>query len=161
MTTLDGSIRQAIEADLARSQLSERKLGAFAVGNPALIPQIKAGGSMRLDTADQLLSYMNEAPIGPPFRSEVEAFLSETGIGERRFGAKAAGEGRHVRLVLERDGIAARPCDFPVLVGLLAGRRAGRRMGTRPGQVPAGSVHGPPPDSSASRSTSACAIRTL
>ena len=35
---------------------------------------------------------MNEAPIGPTFRSEVEAFLSETGIGERRFGSKAAGD---------------------------------------------------------------------
>ena len=92
MTTLDDSIRKAIEAYLARSQLSERKLGAFAVGDPALIPRIKAGGSMRLDTADQLLSYMNEEPIGPTFRSEVEAFLSETGIGERRFGAKAAGD---------------------------------------------------------------------
>ena len=92
MTALDDSIRQAIEAYLARSQLSERKLGAFAVGDPALIPRIKAGGSMRLGTADQLLSYMNEAPIGPTFRREVEAFLSETGIGERRFGSKAAGD---------------------------------------------------------------------
>ena len=51
MTTLDDSIRQAIEAYLARSQLSERKLGAFVVGDPALIPRLKAGGSMRLDTA--------------------------------------------------------------------------------------------------------------
>ena len=92
MTTLDDSIRKAIETYLARSRLSERKLGAFAVGDPALIPRIKAGGSMRLDTADQLLSYMNEQPIGPTFRSEVEAFLSETGIGERRFGSKAAGD---------------------------------------------------------------------
>ena len=92
MTTLDASIRQAVEAYLARSQLSERKLGAFAVGNPGLIPQIKAGGSMWLDTADQLLSYMNEEPVGPTFRSEVEAFLSETGVGERKFGAKAAGD---------------------------------------------------------------------
>ena len=92
MTTLEDSIRQAIEAYLARSQLSERKLSAFAVGDPALVPRVRAGGSMRLDTADQLLTYMNEEPIGPAFRSEVEAFLSETGIGERKFGAKAAGD---------------------------------------------------------------------
>ena len=92
MTTLEDSIRQAIEAYLARSQLSERKLGAFAVGDPALIPRFRASGSMRLDTADQLLTYMNEEPIGPLFRSEVEAFLSETGIGERKFGGKAAGD---------------------------------------------------------------------
>ena len=92
MTTLEDSIRQAIEAYLARSQLSERKLSAFAVGDPTLIPRFKASGSMRLDNADELLSYMNEEPIGPAFRSEVEAFLSESGIGERKFGGKAAGD---------------------------------------------------------------------
>ncbi len=89
MATLDDSIRQAIQTHLARSQLSERKLGAFAVGDPSLVPRLKAGGTMRLDTADQLLRYMNEAPIGPTFRTEVEAFLSETGIGERKFGSAA------------------------------------------------------------------------
>ena len=47
---------------------------------------------MRLDTADQLLCYMNQAPIGPGFVSEVEAFLSDTGIGHRRFGSIAAGD---------------------------------------------------------------------
>ena len=92
MTTLEDSIRQAIEAYLARSQLSERKLSAFAVGDPALIPRVRAGGSMRLDTADQLLTYMNEEPIGPAFRSDVEAFLSETGIGEEMFGAASVGD---------------------------------------------------------------------
>ncbi len=100
MATLDDSIRQAIEAYLARSRLSERKLGAFAVGDPALIPRVKAGGSMRLDTADQLLTYMKEEPIGPTFRSEVEAFLSETGIGERKFGSKAAGDPTFVTKLL-------------------------------------------------------------
>ena len=92
MTTLEDSIRQAIEAYLARSQLSERKLSAFAVGDPALIPRVRAGGSMLLDTADQLLTYMNEEPIGPAFRGEVEAFLSETGIGEHQFGDAAVGD---------------------------------------------------------------------
>lgn len=92
MTTFEDSIRQAIEAYLARSQLSERKLSAFAVGDPAIIPRFRTGGSMRLDTADQLLTYMNEEPIGPTVLSEVEAFLSKTGIGERRFGMAAAGD---------------------------------------------------------------------
>ena len=91
MTTLEDSIRQAIEAYLARFRLSERKLGAFVTGDTAFIPRVRAGASMRLDTADRLLIYMNEEPIGPAFRSEVEAFLSETGIGERKFGSRAAG----------------------------------------------------------------------
>ena len=104
--TLDDSIRQAIEAYLARSRLSERKLSAFAVGDPALIPRVRAGGSMRHDTADQLLTYMNEEPIGPAYRSEVEAFLSETGIGERNFGARAAGDPAFVTRL--RSGASSR-----------------------------------------------------
>ena len=106
MTTLDDSIRRVLEAYLARSRLSERKLGAFAVGDPALIPRVRAGGSMRLDTADQLLTYMKEEPIGPTFRSEVEAFLSETGIGERKFGSKAAGDPAFVTRL--RSGASSR-----------------------------------------------------
>ena len=106
MTTLEDSIHQAIEAYLARSQLSERKLSAFAVGDPAIVPRFRAGGSMRLDTADQLLTYMNEEPIGPAFRSDVEAFLSETGIGERKFGGKAAGDPAFVTRL--RSGASSR-----------------------------------------------------
>ena len=106
MTTLDDSIRRAIEAYLARSRRSERKLGAFAVGDSALIPRVRAGGSMRLDTADQLLTYMKEEPIGPTFRSEVEAFLSETGIGKRKFGSKAAGDPAFVTRL--RSGASSR-----------------------------------------------------
>ena len=92
MSKLDDSIRKTVEAFLARTTLSERKLGAFAVGDPSLIPRLRAGASMRLDTADALLTYIDEEPIGPKFCTEVEAFLSETGIGERTFGSKAAGD---------------------------------------------------------------------
>ena len=92
MTTLDDSLRQAIQAYLARTGQSERKLGAFAVGDPSIITRLMAGGSTKLHTADALLRYMDAPPIGPTFASEVEAFLSETGIGERQFGSKAAGD---------------------------------------------------------------------
>ena len=92
MAKLDDSIRKKVEVFLARTRLSERKLGAFAVGDPSLIPRLRAGASMRLDTADALLTYMDEEPISPKFCAEVEAFLSETGIGERTFGSKAAGD---------------------------------------------------------------------
>ena len=106
MATLDDLIRQAVEGYLSRSQMSERRLGAFAVGDPSLVPRLMAGGSMRLDKADQLLCYMNEAPIGPGFVSEVEAFLSDTGIGHRRFGAIAAGDPLFVRKL--RSGASPR-----------------------------------------------------
>ena len=89
---LDETIRQAVQAYLARTGMSERKLGAFAAGDPSLVPRLMAGGSTTLHTADALLGYMEEPPIGPQFASEVEAFLTETGIGERQFGSKAAGD---------------------------------------------------------------------
>ena len=92
MATLDDTVRQAVQAYLARTGLSERKLGAFAASDPSLIPRLMAGGSTELHTADALLRYMNEAPIGPQFAGEVEAFLSETDIGERQFGSSAAGD---------------------------------------------------------------------
>ena len=92
MATLDDSIRQAVQAYLARTGMRERKLGAFAAGDPALVPRLMAGGSTTLHTADALLRYMDEPPIGPQFAGEVEAFLSETGIGERQFGSRAAGD---------------------------------------------------------------------
>ena len=90
--TLDETIRQAVQAYLARTGMRERKLGAFAAGDPSLVPRLMAGGSTTLHTADALLGYMEEPPIGPQFASEVEAFLSETGIGERQFGSNAAGD---------------------------------------------------------------------
>ena len=92
MAMLDDLIRQAVRAYLSRSKISEWKLSAFAVGDPSIVPRLMAGGSMRLDKADQLLCYMNQAPIGPGFVTEVEAFLSDTGIEHRKFGSMAAGD---------------------------------------------------------------------
>ena len=96
MATIEESIRRAVRAYLESSELNERKLSAFAVGDPALIPRLMAGGSMRLHTADALLSYIEEPPIGPKFISEVEAFLSETTIEQHKFGSMAAGDASFV-----------------------------------------------------------------
>ena len=104
MATLDYLVRQAVEAYLSGSQVSERKLGAYAVGDPSMVPRFMAGGSIRLDKADQLLCYMGQAPVGPGFVSEVEAFLSDTGIGDRRFGSDAAGDPTFVRKL--RSGVS-------------------------------------------------------
>ena len=86
--------------------MSERRLGAFAVGDPSMVSRLMTGGSIRLDKADQLLCYMNEAPIGPSFVGEVEAFLSESGIGHRRFGSLAAEDPLFLRKL--RTGAAPR-----------------------------------------------------
>ena len=92
MAMLDDLVGQAVEAYPSRSQLSNRKLGAFAVGDSSMAPRLMAGGSIRLDKADQLLCDMGQAPIGPGFVSEVEAFQSDTGIGDSKFGSDAAGD---------------------------------------------------------------------
>ena len=86
MATIDETIRQAVQAYLARTGMRERKLGAFAVGDPSLVPRLMAGGSTTLHTADALLRYMDKPPIGPEFASEVEAFLTETGTGNGNSG---------------------------------------------------------------------------
>ena len=65
MARLDDLVRQAVEAYLSRSQMSERKLGAFAVGDPSMVPRFMAGGSIRLDKADQLLCYMGQRRSAP------------------------------------------------------------------------------------------------
>ena len=102
MTTLEDSIRQAIDAYLARSRLSERNLGAFVTGDTAFIPRVRAGGSMRLDTADRLLIYMNEEPIGPAFRNEGRGVP----VRDRHRGAQVRVQGRRQPRV--RDEAPAR-----------------------------------------------------
>ena len=51
------------------------------------VTRLMTGGAIGLDKADQLLCYINETPMGHGFVSEVDAFLSESGIGHRRFGS--------------------------------------------------------------------------
>ena len=96
MTTLDDSIRRTIEAYLARANMSGRRFGLMALGDPGFVSSLKAGRSLRLDTADRVLEFMNEAPIGPTFRSEVEAFLSRTGMKPYRFGSDAVDDSSFV-----------------------------------------------------------------
>ena len=89
MTTLDDSIRQTITAYLARTNISARKFGSMALGDSGYVSSLKAGRSLGLDTADRVLQFMSEAPIGPTFRDEVEAFLSRTGMKPYKLGAEA------------------------------------------------------------------------
>ena len=92
MTTLDDFIRRTIEAHLARTNMSARKFGQLALGDPGFVLSLKSGRSLRLGTADRVLQFMNEAPIGPTFRDEVEAFLSSTGMKAYKLGEEALGD---------------------------------------------------------------------
>ena len=100
MTTLDDSIRGTIEAYLARTNMSARKFGVLALGDPGFVSSLESGRSLRLDTADRVLQFMDEAPIGPKFRDEVEAFLSRTAMKPYKLGEKALGDSSFVQKLM-------------------------------------------------------------
>ena len=65
MKTLDDFIRQAIKAYLACTNMSAREFGVLALGDPGFVSSLESGRALRLGTADRLLQFMDEAPIGP------------------------------------------------------------------------------------------------
>ena len=100
MTTLEDAIRGTIEAYLARTNMSARRFGVLALGDPSFVSSLKSGRSIRLDTADRVLQFMDEAPIGPKFRDEVEAFLSRTEMKPYKLGEKALGDPSFVQKLM-------------------------------------------------------------
>ena len=91
MTTQTALIR-LLDAYRARSGMSARRLGLEAIGDPGLASTLKRGRTLRLSTADRLLAFIGEAPLGPRFRCEVEAFLRITRTKRALFGLEAAGD---------------------------------------------------------------------
>ena len=57
---------------------------------------------MTPNTADRLLRFMGEAPTGPAFRSEIEAFLEVAGIRPARFAIDVAGDPGFVDVIRSR-----------------------------------------------------------
>ena len=92
MATLDDSFRRTVLAYISRSRLNGQQFGQLAVGDSGFVPSLDEGRSLDLDTADRVLRFIGEAPIGPMFRREVEAFLSVTGKRSITPGLKAAGD---------------------------------------------------------------------
>ena len=92
VTTLDASLRHAVLSYLKRSGWSGMQFGELALGNPGFVPGLGKRRSLSLDTADRVLRFMGEPPIGPTFRREVEAFLKVTRTKPADFGIKAAGD---------------------------------------------------------------------
>ena len=91
MTTQTALIR-LLDAYRARFGMSARRLGLEAIGDPGLASTLKRGRTLRLSTADRLLAFIGEAPLGPRFRCEVEAFLRITRTKRALFGLEAAGD---------------------------------------------------------------------
>lgn len=92
MTSLDDKLRDALDAWLGRSGLSGRRFGRDALNDPGFVASLKRGRRLTLDTADKVLAAMGEAPIGPAFKREVEAFLDRSGTKPYVLGERAAGD---------------------------------------------------------------------
>ena len=106
MTSLDDKLRDAVDAYLERSGTSGRRFGRDVLKDPGFVASLKRGRRLTLDTADRALAAMGAAPIGPAFRSEVEAFLVHSGTKPYVFGERAAGDPSFVERL--RRGVSFR-----------------------------------------------------
>ena len=88
---LDQRLRRTVAAWRARHGMSARRFGMEALGDPNFVASQMRGRSVRLATADRVLVFMGHPPLGPVFRSEVEAFLVVTGTKLSVLGEEAAG----------------------------------------------------------------------
>ena len=90
--SLDEALRRCVAGYLKRQRLSGRQFGAAALGDPGFIGgRLKRGRTVSLYTADKLLSFMGERPLGPLFLLEVEAFIAVTGTKAWVLGHRATG----------------------------------------------------------------------
>lgn len=78
-------------AGLGHAPFDEQEFGKCAVGDGGFVANLREGDAPTMDTADRLLRFLGEAPIGHVFRREVEAFLDFTAVRPTRLGTKAAG----------------------------------------------------------------------
>ena len=91
MTDLMADIRAKVSDYLARTGMAEEEFGRRALGRPGFVGRLGVQRTMTLRTADRVLRFMGETPIGPTVRRDVEAFLEVTGIRPERFGIDAVG----------------------------------------------------------------------
>jgi len=58
-------LRDAVETFLARHELCPTRFGEGAASDPSFVSKLMRGRSLRLVTADRVLAFMGEAPVGP------------------------------------------------------------------------------------------------
>ena len=91
-TNPDEQLRRKIEAWIARRSLSATRFGRDALGDPGFVGALRRGRRVRLATADRVLVFMGEAPLGPAFRDEVESYLAANGNKPHLLGEEALGD---------------------------------------------------------------------
>ena len=92
MTDLATHLRGAVTAFLDRTGMPPARLGQASLGDPSFVMRLKRGRIPRLDTADKVLAFIGEEPVGPAFRAEVEAFIRITRTKPYLLGLDAAGD---------------------------------------------------------------------
>ena len=76
---LEARLYRMAEDHCAREGLGLRAFGAAAPGDAELVPDLTRERSPTLKTVDKVLAELGEAPAGPFFEAEVDAFLEVTG----------------------------------------------------------------------------------
>ena len=87
--TLDTRFLRAIEAFCEHRGLSGRAFGDAALKDPGFVSSLRRGRSPRVSTLDPVLQFMGDAPLGPAFRGQVQAYLAVTGLKRSVLGERA------------------------------------------------------------------------
>ena len=82
----------AIEAHIAREQLTRTGFGRDAVDDGSFLGRLDRGSDVRLETADKVLAFLGEEPMGPRFLCEIEAWLRVTRTKPHLLGRQALGD---------------------------------------------------------------------
>ena len=106
MNDLAAQFRDTVEDWLKRTGTPPARLGQQALGDPSFVLRLRRGRVPRLDTADKVLIFIGEAPVGAAFRAEIEAFIEITRTKPYVLGLDAAGDPSFVARL--RRGVSPR-----------------------------------------------------
>ena len=106
MDELTIHFRDTVRAFLERTGTAPARLGIDALGDPSFVHRLMRGRKPRLDTADKVLVFMGESPVGPAFKAEVDGFVVVTRTKPYVLGLEAAGDPSFVARL--RRGVSPR-----------------------------------------------------
>ena len=106
MNDLAAQFRDTVEDWLKRTGTPPARLGIDALCDPSFVLRLRRGRVPRLDTADKVLVFIGEEPVGPAFRAEIEAFIEITRTKPYVLGLDAAGDPSFVARL--RRGVSPR-----------------------------------------------------
>ena len=106
MNELTTHFRDTVRSYLDRTGTAPARLGLDALGDPSFVQRLMRGREPRLETADKVLAFMGEAPVGPVFRAEVDGFVAVTRTKPYVLGHEAAGDPSFVARL--RRGVSPR-----------------------------------------------------